>query len=167
MARAITRDSDIDTCELTYSELQELWLGCPPGGSNFASPEELHNAWLRGRAVTMRLWGSHGRRPQGWWHLDPEAAGLCYPGYFRERSYLYEHGVLSQQERDLVEAAWKAAFNTARAMSARERREHYEHHDIPSELVEAWTAERRRRAGKRTGAALPGGAGPLIAEAPK
>jgi hypothetical protein len=29
-------------------------------------------------------------------------------------------------------------------MDARARREHYEHHDIPAELIERWKAERRR-----------------------
>jgi hypothetical protein len=53
--------------------------------------------------------------------------------------------VLSAAERAELEAEWKVEFEKARGMGARERREHYEHHDIPDELIERWTAERRRR----------------------
>src|SRR5262249_10234135 len=58
--------------------------------------------------------GSHGRRPAGWWEFN--AGDLEHPGYFRERSYLYEHNVLGQQERVELEAAWKTAFDAARGM---------------------------------------------------
>src|SRR6516165_7063185 len=58
--RAIAKASDIDSCGLTLSELQELWLGAhPTTGSHFRSREELVAAWEAGRAVVMRLWGSH------------------------------------------------------------------------------------------------------------
>jgi len=139
------KTDDIASCGLTFSELQELWLGPCNGGSVFTTTEELRDAWARGRAVVMRLWGSGGRRPQGWWHLDPEAEGLCYPGYDCERSYLYEHGVLSPQECDALEREWRAAFAEALAMQeGPERRAHYRHHDIPNTLIKRWSARRRR-----------------------
>jgi hypothetical protein len=145
--------SDIDACGLTFSELQELWLGPhPTTGSCFCTREELVAAWAAGRAVVMRLWGSHGRRPQAWWAFDTE---LKYPGYYRERSFLWQHDLLGSEERGEVEAEWRQEFDAARGMGARERREHYEHHDIPAELVTAWTAERkaaRRRRESRTAA---------------
>src|SRR5262249_10893769 len=145
MARYIAPDNDIDNCGLTYSELQELWLG-PCNGSVFNSTEELRAAWARGRILVMKLWGSGARRPQAWWFLgDAASLGLTWPGYFRERSYLYEHNVLSPQERDGLEHEWRTAFDAARGMGARERREPHEHHDIPHELIERWTAARRRR----------------------
>jgi len=141
--RATVKTSDIDACGLTLSELQELWLGPAPGGSLFRDRQELEGAWAQGRAVVMRLWGSHGRRPAGWWEFN--AGDLEHPGYFRERSYLYEHNVLGQQERVELEAAWKTAFDAARGMDARERREHLAHHDVPDELIREWTAARKRR----------------------
>ena len=143
MPRAIGKVSDIDSCGLTFSELQELWLGAhPTTGSCFCSREELVAAWAAGRAVVMRLWGSHGRRPMGWWEF--EAGDLKYPGYYRECSTLWRAGVLSEAERAELEAEWRQAFDAAKGKSARERREAFEHHDIPSELIAAWTAVRRR-----------------------
>jgi len=145
----IGRDSDIEACGLTYSELQELWLGAhPTTGSCFRTREELVAAWAAGRAVVMRLWGSHGRRPMAWWEFD--AGDLEHPGYSHERSYLYEAGVLSEAERSELEAEWRHEFDAARGKSARERREHYEFHDIPPELIERWQGERRRRSKLRT-----------------
>ena len=136
--------SDIDACGLTYSELQELWLGAC-NGSVFDSPEQLRDAWDRGRAVVMRLWAHGGRRPQGWWHLDPEAEGLRYPGYDRERSFLYAAGVLTEEERAALEREWRREFDAACGLDVAERRAHYEHHDIPRELVRRWSAAARRR----------------------
>ena len=143
MPRRGGKVSDIDSCGLTFSELQELWLGAhPTTGSCFRTREELVAAWAAGRAVVMRLWGSRGRRPMGWWEF--EAGDLEHPGYFREKSFLWRHDILGPEEKLEVETGWRQAFDEARRMGARERREHYEHHDIPSELVTAWTATRRR-----------------------
>src|SRR5262245_11047629 len=139
MVRAAPSD-DLDNCGLSYSQLEELWLGCPHDGSNFATTEELLDAWVRGREVVMRLWGSGGRRPQGWWQLDPEARMLEYPGYSRERSYLWRAGVLSEQERGAAEAEWRAAYDAVKGKSARERREAFEHYDIPRELTRRWSS---------------------------
>jgi hypothetical protein len=128
---------------LSYSELQELWLGVGYGGSLFSGEEALREAWTRGRAVVMRLWGGRGRRPMAWWYL--EGGDLHYPGYFHERSYLYERGILSESERAGLEREWQVEFDAVQGKDARTRREAYVHHDIPPELIEAWTAERRRR----------------------
>jgi hypothetical protein len=35
--------------------------------------------------------------------------------------------------------------DAAQGMGARERREHFAHHDIPDELIERWAAARRKR----------------------
>ena len=153
MARRPARTSDIDACGLTFSELQELWLGANRSqGSCFRSREELVAAWEAGRAVVMRLWGSGARRPMGWWEF--EAGDLVHPGYFRERSTLWRAGILTEAERVEVEAEWKREFDAARGMGARERREHYEHHDIPDELIERWTAATRRKQPRPEKAAL-------------
>jgi len=124
---------------------QELWLGPGHNGSVFGSREELLAAWQEYRAEVMRLWGSHGRRPMGWWQLDPEAEKLEYPGYNHERSYLYEAGVLSEEERSELETEWRQAFDAAKGKSARERREAFEFADIPDELIERWQGARKRR----------------------
>jgi len=147
-----TARSDIDSCGLTYSELQELWLGPRSGDSVFSSPEELREAWERGRAVVMRLWGSHGRRPMAWWEFD--AGDLQHPGYDRERSYLYERGVLSEAERAGLEVEWRQEFDVAQRRGAVERRAHHAFHDIPRELVRKWSASARRRRARQPAAAL-------------
>jgi len=156
MARAAPRNSDIDACGLTYSELQELWLG-PCNGSVFDSSAQLRDAWVRGRGVVMRLWARGGRRPQAWWFLgDAASLGLTWPGYDRERSYLYAAGVLSAEERTEVEAEWRREFDAARGMGAREGREHLEYHDVPAELITAWSAERKAaRRRRRTAKGAP------------
>jgi len=128
----------------TLSELQELWLGPhPTTGSVFSSPQDLREAWERHRDEVMRLWGQGGRRPMGWWQFDTE---LKYPGYYRERSFLWRHGILGPEEKFEVEHEWRADFEAAHRMGARERREHLEHCDVPPELIERWISERRRRA---------------------
>jgi hypothetical protein len=71
---------------------------------------------------------------------------LPYPGYYRERSFLWQHDLLGSEERTEVETAWRRDFDAARGMGARERREHLAHCDVPEKLIEAWTAARRRRA---------------------
>jgi len=140
--RATVRTSDIDACGLTLSELQELWLGPAPGGSLFRDRQELEGAWAQGRAVVMRLWGRGGRRPAGYYEFEFDGPR---PAYAVERSTLWRMpGVLSAEERSELEVEWKAAFAAARGMGAQERREHYAHHDIPHELIEAWVAACRR-----------------------
>jgi hypothetical protein len=141
--RRAAKTSDIDACGLTLSELQELWLGAhPTSGSHFHSREELVAAWEAGRAVVMRLWGSHGRRPAGFYEFEWDGPR---PAYDVERSSLWRRaGVLSEAERTELELQWRTEFDAARGKDARTRREHYEWADIPPELVEAWTAARRR-----------------------
>src|SRR5262249_14579976 len=103
----------------------------------------------------MRLWGSHGRRPMAWWEFD--AGDLKHPGYDRERSTLWRANVLSEAERTELEAEWAVEFAKAHRPhffhhtgvevlhGVRARRAHYAWADIPDELIEQWTAARRRR----------------------
>jgi hypothetical protein len=143
--RTIAHNDDIDSCGLTFSEIQELWLGVGPNGSLFSGEEELREAWDRGRAVVMRLWARDGKRPMAWWYLEAPALGLEWPGADRQRSYLYAAGVLSESERREVEAEWKREFDAAKGKGACERREHLAYHDVPNELIREWTAARGRR----------------------
>ena len=127
------------------TRLMELWLGPNPSqGSLFNSREELQTAWETNRAEVMARWGSHGRRPQGWWQLDPEAGNLEYPGYNRERSTLWRANVLTADERAELESGWRREFDAARGKGARARREAFEHHDIPADLVAKWSARKKR-----------------------
>ena len=143
MPRRAVKVSDIDSCGLTLSELQELWLGAhPTTGSCFCTREELVAAWAAGRAVVMRLWGRGGRRPAGFYEFEWNGPR---PPYAVERSTLWKLGILTEAERVEVEHAWRVEFDAARGMGARERREHYEHHDIPDELIDQWQDERRKR----------------------
>jgi hypothetical protein len=148
--------SDIDSCGLTFSELQELWLG-PCNGSVFNSTEELRDAWDRGRAVAMRLWGSGARRPMAWWCFEAPGLGLKWPGYDHEQSYLFEHNALSETEHEQLLAGWRRDFEDASLLKdAVARQKHLDWADVPHSLRRRWTAARRRRAKlpKREGVAL-------------
>jgi hypothetical protein len=155
--------SDIDSCGLSFSELQELWLGVGPNGSLFRDEAELRAAWAAGRVVCMRIWASGARRPMAWWYLEAPGLGLKWPGRDQERSYLYANNVLGEEERLTVEAEWQRSFDETRRMGARERREHLAFHDVPASLVEAWTVARRRRA--RARGAAPGATSGVTSEA--
>jgi len=141
------KTDDIDSCGLTYSELQELWLGPSFNGSVFDTPEQLRAAWDRGRSVAMRLWGSGGRRPQAWWFLgDAASLGLAWPGYDHEQSYLFEHDALSEAECEQLLAGWRKDFDDACLLEdAVARRKHLDWADVPHSLRRQWQAARRRR----------------------
>jgi hypothetical protein len=153
--------ADTDRCPIGFTEAMELWLGPSPNGSAFNSREELIGAWQRGREYVMRLWGCHGRRPQAWWAFETD---LPYPGYARERSVLWRAaGVLTEAERAELECEWKAAFQEAQPDGFMlndgsgellrgdcARAAHYEHHDIPRELLKRWAAAARRRRSRMT-----------------
>jgi hypothetical protein len=135
--RALTDDA------LSPSQAMELWLGPGHAGSLFNSREELEAAWTANRDELMARWGSHGRRPAAFYEFEWDGPR---PAYAVERSVLWRAaGVLSEAERTELESGWEAAFVEARGMAAQERREHYAHHDVPHELIKAWTADRRRR----------------------
>jgi hypothetical protein len=134
----------------------ELWLGgplphLPPA---FDSDEQRRAVWFRHRARLMENHGSRGRRPAAWWRY--EAGDLHYPGYNRERSTLYEAGLLAEAERAELLAYWRGQFERAWDPNffhcggpgkilhgAAARRAHFEWADIPPALVEAWSAEHR------------------------
>src|SRR5262245_4606608 len=139
--------SDIDNCGLTYSELQELWLGCSHDGSVFDSTEQLRDAWARGRDVVMRLWGRGGRRPQAWWHLgDAASLGLTWPGYDAEPAYLFERNALEKTECEQLLAGWRRDFEDACLLEdAVARRKHLDWAGVPHSLRRQWSAARRRR----------------------
>jgi hypothetical protein len=88
--------------ELTHSQELELWLGASHHGSAFDSDEQRRTAWFRHLDQLMQWLAKDGRRPQAWWTYEcPE--GLRYPGYDRERSTLYQSGVLGEEEAENCE----------------------------------------------------------------
>jgi hypothetical protein len=76
----------------------DLWLGPSPYlAPVFDSDEQRRELWFRHRDQMMEQHGSRGRRPVAWWRY--EACELRWPGYDRERSTLYEAGLLGEAER--------------------------------------------------------------------
>lgn len=98
----------------------------------------------------------HGRRSHIWWQF--EAGDLQYPGRDRERSVLYEAGLLTESESSVLvaqwrrefERAWRPAFFYCEGPDAFfhgvvARRKLYRWADIPRALVRKWRSQRRRR----------------------
>jgi hypothetical protein len=139
--------------QLTASQEQELWLGPSPHlGSLFADTEHARAAWSQHRVRLLELFGSRGRRPLAWWAFE---APIERPGYDRERSTLYEAGLLGEAERAELEAHWREQFDRAHGSGffvcmgpgrflhgEAARCAHFEWADIPHVLVETWSAER-------------------------
>jgi hypothetical protein len=143
------RLSHVADCVLRYGR-EDRWADA------FESEEEHRAAWERVRDNFLSQY-RHGHRPAAWWGFD---SPIPYPagGYDRERSTLYEAGLLDEEERAWLLADWRREF--ARAQSAdfffcdgpqsffhgaTARRKHYRWADIPDTLVREWTAEHQRR----------------------
>jgi hypothetical protein len=162
--------------DLSSSQKMELQYGPnPTQGSLFSSREQLESAWAACRDELLAR-ANPGHRPAIWWELEASGLRLQWPGYFNERSYLYKANVLSEAERAELEHEWKVEFAKAQApgfmvsvsdsqilKGAAARAAHYRWADIPSTLIEQWSAEYpvRRRGRKRTESALPGSEVPL------
>jgi hypothetical protein len=140
--------------KLTHTQEMELWLGPSHHGSAFRSRTELHQAWLTHRDRVMAAHAKWGRRPMAWWEFE---APFPRPSD-RERSALFEAGLLGVEEREQLVAWWRRQFERAyeplffhcegpgRYFSgAVGRRKHYRWADIPHELVKQWSGEYRRR----------------------
>jgi hypothetical protein len=140
------------------SQLMELWLGPSHDGSLFDSPEALRAAWETHQGEIMRLWGRGGRRPAIWWELEAPALGLKWPGYFNEQSYLFEHNILSEEEKVELLVFWQREFERSYGPNffyteapgkilegAAARKKHFDWADIPIALRWQWRTERRRR----------------------
>src|SRR5262245_12974140 len=98
--------------QLSGTTEMDLWLGPSPNlPPAFDSDEQRRELWFRHRERLMELLGSHGRRPMAWWRY--EAGELRYPGYDRERSTLYEAGLLAEAERAELLAHWREEFDRA------------------------------------------------------
>jgi len=129
----------------------ELWLSPGRNGTLFASDEERRALWARHRDRLMQWFSHGGHRPWGWWKYE---APIRYPGYDRERSTLYERGLLTEAEVAELMTFWRRAFDRAHRPDffialgpgrilngAQARPAQYAWADIPADLVEQWTAE--------------------------
>jgi hypothetical protein len=147
-----------EASELGPGEMMELITGPGAMGSRFRTREELHRAWLAGRDELLAR-APPGRRPAGYYEFEWEGDR---PPYDLERSTLWRLGLLNEAERAALEREWRQEFerawapgfveyeNSKMVKGARARRLYWAWADVPRELVEQWTAERRRR--KRTAA---------------
>jgi hypothetical protein len=141
--------------QLTHAEEAELWLGPRSKGPLFKTEKAVRAAWFANRDRLMRWWGSHGRRPQAWWHLE----GPCdFPGLEFERSTLYAFNLLTTNERAELEAFWREQFTRAQrpgfsfcagpegiVTGRLAQRAAYRAADIPRILVAGWLRDYRRR----------------------
>jgi hypothetical protein len=139
---------------ITPQQEMELWLGSSHHGSAFSDDEQRRRLWAAHRERLLSWWGTDGRRPQAWWRYD---SPIPFPGHARERSVLFEAGLLSAYELETLTATWRADF--ARAwepdfffiagpgeiyQGAIAREKHFAWADIPSALVQQWEAARQR-----------------------
>ena len=108
----------------------------------FASIEEARQAWLANRD---RLLANHapGRRCWGW-HEFEAPADLPYD-YDRERSLLFERGLLDESEKAELIGFWRREFQRAQEFDEAARRRHLKWADVPARLVKQWRRKRRRR----------------------
>jgi hypothetical protein len=141
---------------ITSQQEMELWLGPSHHGPAFASEEERRRLWTEHRDRLLRLFGQDGRRPMAWWKYE---SPVPFPGLRRQRSTLYEHGLLGAAEARALVADWRAEFKRASQpdfsfiagpgeiyQGAVARQKHCAWADIPSALVEKWEGARRRAA---------------------
>jgi hypothetical protein len=128
--------------KLSRDQERELWLGPAANGSLFASREQLQQAWAQHGARVQAIFAVPGRRAAGWWEFEFPGP---YPGFNRERSFLYTSGFLSDAERVELETYWRRAFEHAEALGdAAARRKHLRWADVPAELARRWRGEHKR-----------------------
>ena len=133
-------------------EMLLLYGPAPEWRDAFASIEEARVTWerYRGRLLSGK---APGRRVWAWYEFEAPP-GLRYD-YDRERSALYDAGLLSEGEKAALEREWRDQFDRAqrpdfglclgsagwlRGDAARQA--HYEWADIPQKLIAAWSAAR-------------------------
>jgi hypothetical protein len=131
----------LDLAGLTHDELQKLWLGPTHRGSLFRNREELRDAWARGRDLAMALWAKGGHRPMAWWQFE-KPPGLKFD-FAREKSILYEAGLLADDERAELEQYWRRQYELelGRGRDPAARDKFYRDVDIPDSLLRQWAAE--------------------------
>jgi hypothetical protein len=132
-------------CDISGIAEMRLWLG------PLAGDEEERRLWFEHRTRLLEWFGGNGRRPQAWWRYE---APFKYPGFSREKSALWEAGLLGAEEAAQLEQEWREEFVRSLApdfsfhdgprgiLTGREAHiAHLVFHDVPAELVERWAAE--------------------------
>jgi hypothetical protein len=145
------RELGIDP-QTTCDELAELWLGPSNHGSVFRSEEERRQKWEKNRAFLLASDRGSGRRCWGWWVCD---SPIPFPGYDRQKSALFEAGLLTEPEREHVLREWRHAFERSyephfwycagvgkNFTGPRARHLHWSWADIPDSLLLAWARDR-------------------------
>ena len=138
---------------LSGDQEQCLWLGVGRDKFPFIDEDECREAWERHRARIMADHARNGHRPYAWWIYDaPEGIEFDYD---RERSTLYEAGLLDADEAAALVEYWKLEFQKAHApefaycagpgqfLKGRAAIEaHLRWADVPASLIRQWTRER-------------------------
>jgi hypothetical protein len=147
---------------LNHAQEMTLQYGPDPRWDAFRSEEEFRDAWIRNRDRLL-AWYRHGRRPMAWWRFE---SPIPYPGYDRERSALFEAGLLGEEEREQLVVHWRAHFaqaqqhgfmfcvgrTTPNATGATwlkgvaAKKAHYRWSGIPRSLLREWLRSRPRSA---------------------
>jgi hypothetical protein len=110
----------------------------------FADKTEVLAAWAQHHEAILARYQGSGRRPWGFRAID--RPDIAWRGYSKERSTLFEAGLLTEQERSELVNFWRAEFQKAQQRLDDEgRRKHYRWADIPRSLLREWKRERRRR----------------------
>jgi hypothetical protein len=140
------RQPKLPADESNINRIQEmrLWLG------PLAGDEEERRLWFEHRIRLLEWFGGNGRRPQAWWRYE---APFKYPGFNREKSALWEAGLLGEEEVARLEQEWREEFVRSLApgfsfhdgprgiLTGREAHiAHLVHHDVPVALAERWAA---------------------------
>ena len=94
--------------------------------------------WEKHRERLMRSAGP-GRRPSVWWRYDQ---GREPPSRDEEGALLWRMGELQGAELAQVVKWWRIHYDDAHEMD--DRTTYWRWHEIPSELVRKWDAEKRK-----------------------
>jgi hypothetical protein len=153
----VPRAAALDEATITPLQEMELWLGVSHQGSTFTSARDCRRLWEAHRKRLLDRWGDEGRRPQAWWKFD---SPIPYPGYARERSTLYERGLLGEAEARALVADWKVEFERASQpaffftaapgeilQGEAARQKHFEWADSPQTLLQQFEAARTKTKG--------------------
>ena len=141
--------------ELSSDQELALWLGCGRNGSQpFETEDEARELWQRHAPRLMEIFARNGHRPWGWWVF--EAPPELEFDYDRERSMLFEAGLLEPGEAAALVVYWREQFERCHepgfgycaglgkwltGQAAREA--HLRWADVPASLIAQWHTERR------------------------
>jgi hypothetical protein len=140
---------------LSYWEQLDLEYGPDDHRPGFRDEDERRAAWIQHRHWLMARC-KFGWRPDGWWSFESTVPRP--DDYERERALLWEHNLLSPEERAELETEWREEFEHAQTpdftccigpskwlAGPAARRAAYRSASIPHALIRKWTKERRCR----------------------